>query len=125
MKKITTIFLCLSFIHNSFGITIGEKYIVDSKIQNNTEKVILQNNNKLSFSTNKDGIVNKINYEGVSPLNLKTSLGKYYESYNLTWQKRTNKYNHTYAQTITENVEVNSFGIGGKVYKNEILLIKE
>ncbi len=125
MKKITTIFLCLSFIHNSFGITIGDKYIVNSKIQNNTEKVILQNNNKLSFSTDKNGIVNKINYEGSSPLNLQNSLGKYYESYNLTWKNRENKYNHTYAQIRTENVEVTSFGIGGKVYKNEILLIKE
>ena len=80
------------------------------------------NNSKYQITTNSKNQIIKIDYSGRSQMDMKASLGQYYESYHQAWMNRGNKSNHSYSNVETNNVKVETFGFGNKLFYNNLEL---
>lgn len=124
MKKI--ILITISLLSGQiFAITIGDKYNDQNlKLEStvNTFKIYnkVSSDSKYQIVVNKDNIITQINYEGKTQLNMPETLGKYYESYHQSWLERPNKYNHSSSKVETKDIIVKTYGLGNKVFINQI-----
>lgn len=82
----------------------------------NVVTVKLLKNNNYKIVTNSKNQITKITYYGLDPVNLKSTLGDYYESYHQAWLNRPNKYNHSSSVVETKDVKVELSSYGGKLY---------
>lgn len=129
MKKTLGLLLILT-MGSAFPYTLGETYnnVPESNIQvnrnqaNNLVYVQTINNTKFQITTNNKNQITRIDYSGQTPLDLKDSLGQYYESYIQAWKNRPNKGNHSYSIVDTNNVHVETYGLGTKLYYNTLQL---
>lgn len=132
MKKTLTALIFMVFTTQSFSYTLGDVYIntpesSDKVLLNQSNNMVYQkfiptNNIKYQITTNNENQITRIDYSGQVPIDMKNSLGKYYESYNQAWLNRANKSNHSYSIIDTNNVHVENFGFGNKLFLNSIQL---
>ena len=131
MKIIILMFSSIVTWH-AFAYTIGDIYVnsvyqQSSKTSttsgtNTREYVQNFDNQNYKITTNSVNIITRIDYIGQQPIDIKSSLGKYYPSYHQAWLNRKNKFNRTSSNVTDDHVTVKTFGIGGKLFETTILL---
>lgn len=122
-NKIIVVNIFAIMFQSSFAYTIGEVYKNTAESKNIL--MLYPDHSPLSLTLDKNKIITGIKYTGVDNINLKEALGKYYESYQDAWKQRPNKYNHSYSNVLTKNVEVTSFGYSSGKKTTDIKLIEK
>ena len=130
--KIMILIFGVIFSSYSFAYTIGDSYVnsvyqqssIKSTSINAETHVYVQNfdNQSYKITTNSIDVITRIDYSGHQPIDIKSSLGKYYPSYQQAWLKRKNKFNRTSSNVTDDHVTVKTFGIGGNLFKTTIVL---
>lgn len=127
MKKSLLILLSTIMFNSCYAYTIGETYISspsdikmnqsdDYNYYNNVMVNKYKTKDNMIISTNSNHIITGINYNGKDQENLKISLGKYYQSYEiLSKNKNLNNISN-------KDFSVSMYYVGNGMSKTEIIL---